>query len=125
MGYKDPKKRREYQRLWVATRRAEFFAGKACNRCGSTDGLELDHVDPAMKVSHSIWSWSIERRAEEIAKCQVLCNGCHLKKTVNSRIPIEHDGLTEYFYRRGCRCEECKKAIREGKKRWRHKTGKR
>ena len=48
---------RDYQRQWVARRRAEFFAGKACVRCGSQERLELDHIDPKLKVAHQIWSW--------------------------------------------------------------------
>jgi hypothetical protein len=43
--------------------------------------LELDHKDHRQKVSHTIWSWSMERRDAELAKCQVLCHDCHLDKT--------------------------------------------
>jgi hypothetical protein len=43
--------------------------------------LELDHVDPALKVSHRVWSWARERREAELAKCQVLCHDCHVAKT--------------------------------------------
>ncbi|MEM1417446.1 MAG: HNH endonuclease [Myxococcota bacterium] len=72
---------REYQREWMAARRAKFFEGKACARCGATEGLELDHVDPTEKVTHCVWSWSEQRRSEELAKCQVLCRRCHKAKT--------------------------------------------
>lgn len=77
-----PEEQREYQRQWVARRRAEWFADKCCIDCGSTDRLELDHVDPSQKISHSIWSWSKSRRAIEIAKCVVRCFPCHRVKTV-------------------------------------------
>ena len=80
MGYTGDKKR-EYQREWVAKRRATFFADKCCAYCGSTKNLELDHIDPSQKVSHSIWSWSESRRNEELAKCQALCEECHKEKT--------------------------------------------
>lgn len=73
--------KREYQRKWIANRRAEFFKDKSCAKCGSTESLELDHIDRLTKVSNSIWSWSQVRREEELAKCQVLCSDCHLKKT--------------------------------------------
>lgn len=76
---------RNYQREWMRRRRAEFFADKACAACGINESLELDHVDPDMKVSHKIWSWSEERRAAEIAKCQVLCTECHKMKTFSER----------------------------------------
>lgn len=81
MPYADKEKQREYQRQWMANRRAEFFTGKACVQCDSTDRLELDHIDRQVKVSHNIWSWSRERREAEIAKCQVLCHDCHREKT--------------------------------------------
>ncbi|MEU0858430.1 HNH endonuclease [Streptomyces griseofuscus] len=81
MPYKDPEKQREFQRVWVAARRREYFDGKACVQCGSTDQLELDHVDPAVKVSHRIWSWADGRRHTELAKCQPLCFSCHKGKT--------------------------------------------
>ena len=115
MGYKDPDKKREYQRdyqrQWVARRRAAFFEGKCCVRCGSTERLELDHIDPKLKVSHNVWSWSEAKRSAEIAKCQVLCHDCHLQKTGEdfgwgSR---PHGTLTSYK-RYGCRCAECRAA---------------
>ena len=75
---------REYQRKWIAKRRADFFADKICVRCGNDETLELDHIDPAQKVSHNVWSWSAARRDQEISKCQVLCHDCHLAKTVEN-----------------------------------------
>lgn len=81
MPISDPEKRREYHRNWMAARRAAFFAGKSCAQCGNTEKLELDHVDPVLKVSHRIWSWSAHRREEELAKCQVLCERCHAVKS--------------------------------------------
>lgn len=80
MAYTGDKKR-EYQREWVAKRRRDWFKDKTCVRCGSTESLELDHIDPADKVCHRIWSWSKSRVAVETAKCQVLCNPCHQIKT--------------------------------------------
>jgi hypothetical protein len=68
---------REYNRLWIARRREAFFRDKYCARCGSRKQLELDHIDPATKVTHNVWSWAQERRDVELAKCQVLCHDCH------------------------------------------------
>ena len=84
-NYSTPGYMRDYQREWMRARRAEFFAGKTCVSCGSGESLELDHVDPAEKVSHRIWSWSRDRQAAEIAKCQVLCTDCHKTKTFSER----------------------------------------
>lgn len=72
---------RTYQREWRAQRRADWFADKACAVCGSTDRLELDHIDPSQKVSSALWSWAEERRLAELAKCQVLCHDHHVEKT--------------------------------------------
>lgn len=82
MPNKDIELRRKYHRDWIAKRRNEFFADKHCVQCGSHDNLQLDHRDRSNKVSHKIWSWSKQRRLDEIAKCQVLCTECHKKKTI-------------------------------------------
>lgn len=81
MPYRDPEAQRKYQREWLGRRRAEFFAGKTCVVCGSCKELELDHEDSSQKISHTIWSWSEDRRNAELKKCQVLCRACHLAKT--------------------------------------------
>lgn len=77
MAYSDATAQREYQRRWKHDRRAAWFDGKTCARCGGTDRLEIHHRAPEKKVSHRIWSWSLERRDEELAKCDVLCRPCH------------------------------------------------
>jgi hypothetical protein len=100
--------RREYARKWMAARRAAWFAGKCCDVCGSAESLELDHVDPATKVSHRIWSWSESRRLTELAKCRSLCKACHKKRSdQQKRKPLVHGTLTGYW-RHGCRCTACK-----------------
>jgi len=52
-----------------------------CKKCGSDVMLQIDHIDPSLKVTHNIWSWSKERRGIELAKCQVLCHDCHSQKS--------------------------------------------
>lgn len=121
MGYSDPERQKQYMREWVAKRRAEWMAANGpCVKCGSSLGLEIDHVErgtkhPALAKHHtgtSIWSWRRERREAELAKCQVLCGECHLKKTIaetNSAHPFVHG--THAMYTRGrCRCRPCKDA---------------
>lgn len=88
MPMKTKELQREYQRKWIAQRRANFFADKYCvwvlpdeSLCGSQEKLELDHIDASNKINNSIWSWSEERRSKEIEKCQVLCHTHHLEKT--------------------------------------------
>lgn len=85
MPFKDQEKKREYDRVWQAKRRFEWFSDKFCIVCGSTESLELDHIDPIQKVTHRIWSWSSKRRETELNKCQVLCETCHVIKTKENR----------------------------------------
>lgn len=107
MGYKDKDKQREYLREWMAKRRSEWFEGKVCAHCGGTKELELDHIDPAQKIHHAIWSWRKARREIELSKCQPLCERCHMKKTLAERPQTDH-GKAGMYYGRGCRCDLCK-----------------
>jgi 5-methylcytosine-specific restriction endonuclease McrA len=87
--------KRRYQRDWKTARRRAWFAGKVCAECGSGSDLQLDHIDPAAKVSHKVWSWSAERRARELDKCQALCRDCHKKRTRGQRAKLTADAVTE------------------------------
>lgn len=75
---------RKYQRERSAARRAAWVdANGPCVQCGSTENLEVDHIDPAEKEAAvgALWARSAEVRAAELAKCQVLCRSCHREKT--------------------------------------------
>jgi hypothetical protein len=103
---------RNYQRQWIAKRRMDFFSTQKCSKCQSTERLELHHRDRDSKVTSSIWSWSGDRRQEELEKCEVLCHDCHSEITKQqtkewTASPIVH-GVDESGYRRGCRCDECR-----------------
>lgn len=75
----------EYQREWYQARRQAWFAENGpCKRCGSWENLELDHIDPSTKSHHRIWSWAKDRREAELAKCQVLCRKCHVRKSIEN-----------------------------------------
>lgn len=115
---------KNYSRLWIAKRRADFFKDKCCVKCGSTERLELDHIDPKTKKSrsaHAIWSFSEKRRLEEIAKCQVLCHNCHLQKTKIDLYPIAVCGTVTKYRHYGCRCRNCKDACAIYKREYRKK----
>lgn len=114
MPYKDPEKQRAYARQWAANRRKKYTAGMACVDCGSTENLEMDHRDPAEKTSHRIWSWAEPRLLAELAKCEPRCRDCHHARH-NQDAP-QHG--TEYTYRRGCRCGECRAANTEKARRY-------
>jgi 5-methylcytosine-specific restriction endonuclease McrA len=83
LPYRNQEKQREYQRIWIQQRRARGVAeaGGECLDCGSAERLQFHHKDPSQKVSHKIWSWRDGRMREEIAKCELLCVGCHQKRT--------------------------------------------
>lgn len=112
MPYSDPEQRRKHKREWRARNRSNYLADKACVVCGSTERLEVDHINPAEKVSHNIWSWSKVRREAELAKCQVLCYDHHLEKTLREHYEevakIPHGDRRRY--KRGCHCTACRKA---------------
>ena len=79
----------ELRTRMACQRRADWLADKSCAVCGSTDQLEIDHIDPATKDpklkgkagTGRLWSWSDQRRETELAKCQVLCDIHHKMKT--------------------------------------------
>lgn len=67
----------------------EALDGK-CVECGSVEELQFDHIDPATK-SFSImrrWNRSWDSLLDELQKCQLLCNTCHLAKTKRQRADL-------------------------------------
>jgi hypothetical protein len=123
MGYTGEQKR-EYQRKWLAARRADFFKDKVCVVCGSSEKLELDHIDKSTKITHRIWSWSTARREEELTKCQVLCEEHHLQKTVEENTYAAPHGTWQRYHskKHSCRCQACKDAAAEYKRKQRERA---
>ncbi len=122
MPYKDKARRFAYQSGWVQKRRLKWLEENGpCAKCGASGNLEVDHLDPELKISHRIWSWSEKRREEELKKCQILCGSCHLKKTAEwraSRIrPEEMHGTCTGYMKYKCRCEKCREYKRLAHKR--------
>lgn len=79
-GWVDQDRKREYQRQWVANRRQEYIdkRGGSCERCSCTIDLEFHHLDPTIKVTHRIFSYSRKRIEKELANCILLCRTpCH------------------------------------------------
>lgn len=101
-----------YQRARRQERRAAYFADKTCVKCGSSRNLVNHHRDARTKGANfnTVWGWSEPRREVELAKCDVLCKGCHSKLHNKKRIkPIVHGTLNAYIHR-VCRCDECRGA---------------
>jgi hypothetical protein len=118
-----PELQREYARRWMAKRRADWFAGKVCEWCGTSERLELDHIDPELKVTHAVWSWAAHRREEELAKCRPLCHDCHQERTriqARERMGGLDHGLTMYN-KYGCRCDVCRAAKQAQDRKYRAK----
>ena len=125
MPFKDPQAQRAYQREWRQRRRDEFMADKTCDRCGSTMGLQLHHRDPMQKIGHNVWSWSAERRAVELAKCEILCDSCHRDhhgETRRRQAELRNPHGTNAAYHRGCACPECCAGHAAAYLEWRQKT---
>jgi 5-methylcytosine-specific restriction endonuclease McrA len=115
MGYIGDEKR-AYNREWTAKRRAFYIVemGGKCVECGSTEKLEVDHIDPATKLCNPtrLWSRTDEFIRAELAKCQLLCKSCHQKKTSAERIAdrnLQHGDYGMYKWYK-CRCQPCKDA---------------
>jgi hypothetical protein len=122
VGYKDPDTQRAYQAGYLAGRRQTWLQENGpCKECGSWERLELDHIDPAEKTTHRVWSLSREDREAELKKCQVLCHDCHRAKT-NAQLakPLVH-GTRNGYTQHGCRCDPCREANNERARSWRER----
>jgi len=96
-----------------ANRRA-YFKRKFCAYCKAGKDLQMHHVNPAEKISNSIWTWAEKRRNAELEKCIVLCASCHKKV----HYAMKKHG-TFYAYKKGCRCEECRAVMAAQTRRYR------
>lgn len=90
--------------------------GGKCSRCGSRKCLELDHKDHRAKLfdlADRIHTAPRGVLVKELKKIQLLCNRCHVQKTIIERghQPAAHGRPS--MYRRGCRCRRCKNANSE------------
>ena len=103
---------RDYNRAWKAARRNRLIEmlGGECVRCGATEGLEFDHIDPSTKkftISGLSRAW--DDLVAEAAKCQLLCEPCHVAKGAEDRPELQHGTYYVYWYW-NCRCDRCRAA---------------
>lgn len=94
----------------MRTRRDFYLQGKSCIDCGGTKNLQFDHIDPETKLFEvgSGWGRTIESIEAEIAKCEVRCFDCHMKRHGFEETGHGHPWT---YYGKGCRCELCKSAV--------------
>ena len=96
--------------------------GGVCVKCGSSDCLEIDHVDPRTKLFTVScgYRYSPDRLWAEVAKCQLLCKKCHTEKSALDfgKRPVSGRHRTESTYKK-CHCQECKDAHAAYMKRYR------
>lgn len=87
--------------------------GGHCVKCGTTEKLEFDHVNPSTKSFTIVAqiSASKEKLKAELEKCQLLCNKCHWDKTRidNNYNQLNHGDVGMYTNKK-CRCGECRTA---------------
>ncbi len=98
--------------------------GGKCVECGFKKFLQLDHKDKNNKTIEvgKIFNLSLKRIWEEALKCQLLCKDCHIDKTRKDLGQKDarktHGTLSSYRY---CKCQLCKKAIRDWTRQYRAK----
>jgi hypothetical protein len=106
--------------------------GRKCVKCGSTENLEMDHVDPKTKLFTITSRMAPKHRKaiiEELKKCQTLCSGCHAQKTgLEHSIAFKKDrdqchGTLSQYWRYKCRCDDCRKVYREYRRKREEKNG--
>jgi 5-methylcytosine-specific restriction endonuclease McrA len=81
--------RKTYDRIYNKQRYRDFrdellnLLGGKCCQCGSTAGLHFDHKDPLAKcfAIGELLSHARQRVLDEVKKCQLLCESCHIDKS--------------------------------------------
>lgn len=98
------------------TQRNDFIAtlGDQCVKCGSTEALEMDHIDPKTKSFTISALWALKDLPmvyDELKKCQLLCEPCHREKSAreaSERLEGTWRHGTQYgWQKKKCRCDEC------------------
>ena len=76
---------RDRNKIAMRENRAHYVGlmGGKCVKCGTTENLEVDHINPEDKTLRisSMWLRKHDRIMEELDKCQLLCGDCHKQKT--------------------------------------------
>lgn len=110
----------DYNRKYYNDRKAEVIEllGGKCTVCGSTEDLEVDHIDESIKELDIIGNWSkqpSDKLRLELKKCQLLCFFHHQEKSIayvkrlRAGRPIRH-GTWYSVQKRKCSCSTCNEA---------------
>lgn len=117
-----PEQRRKSKMQFYGHRRKKIFEylGGKCVVCGSTENLQVDHVDHNNKTFPILQNYSIawDFLVEEMKKCQVLCKKHHLEKSIQegslakgwTNQPQWKHGTLKMYQKKKCRCELCLEA---------------
>jgi hypothetical protein len=101
---------REYQLTRYHQRKKAAIAqlGGKCALCEVAEDLEIDHIDPALKMLaiSRLWSVSEAKFLAELEKCQLLCKPHHAEKTRREQ-SVDHGGGASG--KRNCPCKPCKR----------------
>ena len=109
-----PYRARRYENRMKAMIR---LLGGECVKCGATENLQFDHKDRETKKFTIAGRWDAKASIliPELAKCQLLCESCHLEKT-RSEISVEHGGGISG--KRNCKCDPCRYRKNEYMRNW-------
>jgi 5-methylcytosine-specific restriction endonuclease McrA len=104
---------RDYHREYYRKRRKAIFdyLGGACVICGTTEHLQVDHINPADKSFEIKSRLSVKNNKAELDKCQLLCRRHHLEKTARENSGFQH-GTIYAWMKKKCKCEVCESAKR-------------
>ncbi len=83
MPYKNKDLQKQFQREWVAKKKAKFFASLSCEKCGNSNELNLSSNVPGVRI-HTMSPWNKSGVPRENYK--VLCSGCkNVPKPIKKR----------------------------------------
>lgn len=114
---------KEYQRTYQLNKyrawriEALIKLGGKCVVCGSTEKLDIDHINAYEKKYQisSLFSRKKEDQDKELAKCQLLCDKHHISKTKSNREAPQTFSTNEdihgsgYMYtQQKCKCFLCR-----------------
>lgn len=106
----------EYMKRRYRERRSIFIVqlGGKCVDCGSVDNLQFDHVNCEEKefdIAKRLASAPIDVLSNEIKKCVLRCEMCHIVKTSAEDNSVPHGGGLSG--KKNCKCKPCRKRNNE------------